>query len=241
MSQSLSESNVLVVGGGSGIGLGIARAFAAAGARVAVSGRTESKLEDAIEGTSMKAHACDAVDPASVETLYAWFEKSFGSIDILAFCAGINIPNRTFADTTPEDFERVVRVNLTGAFNCLQAVLPDMRERGTGLIFNVTSIAGIQTIELAGVPYSVSKVAQTALGTFANLESLPDGVRLTNIYPGETNTPLLDDRPEPPPAEKRARMVHPEDIGDMAVAIARLPDRALVPEITITPTYMPRV
>lgn len=68
---------------------------------------------------------------------------------------------------------------------------------------------------------------------------LDDGVAITNIYPGETNTPLVDKRPTPPPAEQRAQMVHPEDIAAMAVAIAKLPPRATVPEIVITPRHMP--
>jgi len=237
----MTYENVLVLGGGSGIGLGIAEAFAKAGHSVAIAGRTQSKLDDAIAGTSMKAKACDAGDRAQLAALIDWFESEIGPLHILVFSAGVNVPKRTFADIDPADFDKVIGVNLTGAFNAIHAVLPKMRERGDGLIFNVTSLAGIQTIQLAGLPYSASKTAQDCLGKFVNLEALPDGVRLTNVAIGETNTPLLDDRPEPPPPEKRARMVHPEDIAEMVLAVTRLPKRAVVPELIVTPAHMPRL
>jgi len=232
--------NALVIGGGTGIGRGIARGFADAGYRVAISGRRLGKLEEAIQGTEIRAKACDATDRGQVTALLDWFEREVGPVDILVYSAGINVPNRTFATADPAEFEEVVRVNLTGAFHAIQAVLPGMRERKDGLIFNVTSLAGIQTVELAGAPYSASKVAQNWLGNFVNLEALPEGVRLTNVIPGETNTPLLDDRPEPPPQEKRDQMVHPEDIAHMVLAVAELPRRAVVPELIVTPRHMPR-
>ena len=90
---------------------------------------------------------------------------------------------------------------------------------------------------LAGLPYCTSKFAQGVMGLFANQEANEDGVRVTNIYPGEADTPILDQRPEPVPAEKKARMVHPEDIAAMVVAIAKLPDHVQVPELIITPLY----
>jgi len=207
---------------------------------VAISGRDGKKLDAAIEGTDIFKMECDAADREQVKHLYEWFEEEIGTLDILVYCAGVNIPKRNWSDTDPAEFERVVKINLTGAYNCMQPALKIMRERGEGQIFNVTSIAAIQTIPFAGVAYSASKHAQTNLGLFANLEAAPDGVRVTNVFPGETDTPLLDDRPEPPPAEKRAAMVHPEDVAHMVLAVAGLPKHVLVPELVVTPTYMPR-
>jgi NADP-dependent 3-hydroxy acid dehydrogenase YdfG len=97
----------------------------------------------------------------------------------------------------------------------------------------------MRLLPLAGLPYTVSKFAQGAIGSFANLEALPDGVRVTNLYPGETETPILNQRPVPPSAEQRARMLQPDDIAAMAIAVAKLPARATVPEIVITPRHMP--
>ena len=234
------NKNVLVVGGGSGIGLAIAETFANENANVTICGRTESKLKKAIEGTSMMAKVCDAADRAQVNQLLSWFESEVGSLDILAFCAGINVPDRNFSNLNPEDFDQILQVNLTGAFNFIHPVLKTMRRQGDGLIFNVSSIAGIQTTPVAGVQYSIAKTAQTCLGNFANLEGLMDGVRLTNVFPGETNTPILDQRPAPPPQEKREQMVYPQDIADLILAVAKLPKRAVVPELIITNPYQPR-
>jgi NADP-dependent 3-hydroxy acid dehydrogenase YdfG len=241
--DTLKDKVVLVIGGGSGIGLGVGVAFAREGSRVILAARTEATLAEAKKlpeiGTTLLTKTCDATDRAQIAELLAWVNEKVGPVDILVYSAGGNVPKRTFADIKPEDFDHIMNVNATGAFNSIHAVLPSMRSRKTGLIVNIVSIAGLQTLQLAGVPYSASKYAQSAIGTFANLEGLPDGVRVTNIYPGETETAILDKRPIPPSAEQRARMLQPEDVADLVIAVAKLPPRATVPEIVITPRHMP--
>ena len=241
--ESLKNKVVLIVGGGTGIGLGIGVAFAHEGSTVVLAARTQSTLEAAKKlpniGASLLTKPCDATSRTQVAELVTWATQQAGPIDILVYSAGMNVPKRTFADINPEDFDRVMSVNTTGAFNCLHAVLPAMRARKSGLILNIVTLGGLRMLQLAGLPYSASKFAQSAIGHFANLEALPDGVRVTNIYPGETETPILDKRPVPPSAEQRARMIQPEDVAAMAVAVAKLPPRATVPEIVITPRHMP--
>jgi len=73
---------------------------------------------------------------------------------------------------------------------------------------------------------------------YVNLEEAAHGIKVTNIYPGETNTPIVDKRPSPPPCEKRAQMLQPEDIAACVVAVAKFPPRAIVPELVITPPHM---
>ncbi len=239
--EALNNKVVLVVGGSTGIGLGIARAMAAEGARVVIAARTEMTLQAAVEqaGVPLTAKTCDVSDRAQVNELMAWTEREAGPIEILVFCAGVNSPRRSFADLDPEDFDRIMAINAGGAFNCFHAVLPAMRTRKDGLIINVVSLSGLRTFPLGGVPYSASKYAQASLGSMANLEALPDGVRVTNLFPGETNTPILDRRPVPVSEERKAQCVQPEDIAAIAVAIAKLPPRANVPEIVITPPHTP--
>ncbi len=241
--ENLKDQVVLIVGGGTGIGLALGQAFASEGCRVVLAARTAAALEAAARlpefGGRALIRACDAADRAQVAELVAWTTGHAGPIDILVYAAGVNVPKRTFADLDPADFDRVMAINSTGAFNCIHAVLPAMRARKRGTIFNVVSLGGIQMLQLAGLPYSASKYAQAAIGSFANLEALGDGVRVTNIIPGETETPILAKRPVPPSAEQRARMLQPEDVAAMAVAVAKLPPRATVPEIVITPRHMP--
>ncbi len=242
--QTLTGKVVLIVGGGSGIGLSTGVAFAREGAKVVLAARTASSLADAKKlpgvGSSFLTKTCDAADRSQVADLVTWTAKEAGPIDVLVYCAGVNVPKRSFADVSPADFDHVMTINATGAFNCLHAVLPAMRARKAGLIINVVSVAGRRGLPLAGLPYSAAKFAQAAIGTFANLEVHADNVRVTNIYPGEVETPILEKRPVKPTAEHRARMLQPEDVADMAVAVAKLPPRAVVQELVIAPLYQPQ-
>ncbi len=236
----LKSQNAIVTGGGSGIGLGIAQALAAAGCRTVITGRNEAKLASAAETCPENpplVRACDVSDRAAVDALFAWAEKELGSVGIVANSAGVNVAKRRMDVLDPADFDKIVAINCTGFFNVLHAALTQMRARQDGLVFNVSSIAGKRALPLAGPAYAASKFAATALGTEVGAEEAENGIRITNIYPGEVDTPLLDDRPEPVPEALKARMVHPEDIGAMVVAIAQLPAHVVVPEIIIKPLY----
>lgn len=241
--MELKEKVALVTGGGSGIGLGIAVALAGEGCRIYLCGRNREKLQAAVqafpEGSTAATRVCDVADREAVVRLVSEIRREAGAVDILVNNAGTNTPKRMMADLDPGDYDRLMAINAGGAFNCLHAVLPGMREKGEGLVFNIVSIAGKRALTFAGLPYSMSKFAQSALGTFVNLEDAEHGIRVTNIYPGEVATPVLDRRPSPPPPEKRALMLQPEDIATCVVTIAKLPARALVSELVITPTYMP--
>ncbi len=241
--QNLKNKTVLVIGGGSGIGLGIGEAFAKEGSRVVLSSRNETTLNDAKANSDVSEQLlvfpADATDRKQISELVTWTEENAGPIDILAYSAGMNVPERLFENHDGAEFDQVMDVNATGPFNAMRAVLPGMRERKSGLVLNVVSLAGLRNMKLAGASYCASKFAQGSLGHFANLEVLEDGVSVTNIYPGEANTPLVDKRPTPPPAEQRAKMIFPEDVAAMAIAVAKLPSRATVPELVITPRHMP--
>lgn len=237
--NSLQDQNVLVAGGATGIGWAVAETLANAGCHVAVAGRREAKLAEACggyDGTGdVKYHGVDVANRASVAQLHQWFEAEIGPIDILVNAAGINIKNRSMADMRPEQWDQVLSVNATGAYNLLTAVLPGMRERQSGTIISVSSIAGKRAIELGGIAYCASKFAMTALGTAVGQEEAPHGIRITNVYPGEVDTPLLEQRPRPVSEEHRNRMLQPQDVADVVLTICALPARAHVPEIVIKP------
>jgi len=237
--MKLNQSRAVVTGGGSGIGLAIACALAAEGCRVAIGGRRLEVLRAAMTAYSgdppLVCHVLDVGKRESTRAFFEWAKRELGPIDILVNSAGINIKTRTMADMKPEQWDQVLAVNATGAYDCMHAVLPEMRSRKDGLIVNVVSIAGKRASALGGVAYSASKFAMSALGTAVGNEEARHGVRVTNVYPGEVNTPILDNRPVAVSDAQKAVMVQPDDVAAMVVALARLPQRAHVPELIIKP------
>jgi len=237
----LQGKTALITGGATGIGQAIALAFAAEGCRVAIAGRREEKLRTAAAAwkgdPAILTHAVDVADRASVNALFAWAADALGPIDILVNNAGINTPKRTMADMPPETWDEVMQINATGAYNCIYAVLPQMRARHDGLIVNMDSVSGVRASALGGVAYCASKFALTALGTAVALEEGKNGIRVTSICPGEVDTPILEGRPKPVSAEHRARILRPEDIAAAVLMVACLPPRAHVCELIIKPTW----
>ena len=236
----LEGKTAIITGGATGIGLGIARSLADAGCLVAITGRREAALREAAEAADcdppLLYHRVNVAHRGSVNQLFEWASEALGAIDILVNSAGTNVKTRTMAEIQPEQWDQVLAINATGAYNCMHAVLPQMRERGNGLIVNISSIAGKRAAALGGVAYCASKFAMTALGTAVANEDGPHGIRVTNVYPGEVNTPILENRPVPVSDEHKAAILQPEDVGALVLTIARLPPRAHVPEVVIKPT-----
>lgn len=236
--SKLTGQVAVITGGGTGIGSGIARTLATAGCRVVVAGRRVEKLREVAQqsGLPLEQHPVDVADRQSIAELFAWTEAHLGPVDILVNNAGTNVAQRSLVDLSPEDWDRMLATNATGAFNCIKAVLPGMLARRAGLIVNISSVAGKRAMLLGGVGYNASKFAMTALGTSASLELGSQGIRVTNIYPGEAETPILENRPAPVSAERRAQMLQPEDIAAAVLMVAQLHPRAHVPELVIKPT-----
>jgi NAD(P)-dependent dehydrogenase (short-subunit alcohol dehydrogenase family) len=238
--MELKNRKVLVTGGGTGIGRAIAWALANAGCQVVVAGRREEPLKETVAqaptGSSIDFHTVDVADRPSVRRLIDWTTEHLGRIDVLVHAAGVNIKNRTMLEMRPEQWDEVLAINATGAYNCLWAVLPQMRQRSDGQIVNISSISGKRASDLGGIAYCASKFAATGLGTAAGLEEAQRGIRITNVYPGEVETPILQQRPTPVSAERRAAMLQPGDVAQLVVAILSLPARAHVPELVIKPT-----
>lgn len=231
----LTGKKAVVIGGGTGIGQAIAQGLAAAGAEVVIGGRREEALVATAQGTSILLRAVDVASRESTQDFFRWATEQLGQIDMLVNAAGINIKNRSMVEMQPEQWDQVMAINATGAYNCMYAVLPEMRARGEGTIMNISSIAGKRALALGGIAYSASKFAMTALGTCVANEVAPDGVRVTNVYPGEVNTPLLEQRPTPVDAAHRERILKPEHVAELVLSILALPPTVHVPEIVIKP------
>jgi NADP-dependent 3-hydroxy acid dehydrogenase YdfG len=236
--MSLEDRIAIVTGAGSGIGAAIAVALAEDGCRVIAVGRRASALEETARRVPDRIDpvATDVVDRSAVEKLIASTIDKHGRIDVLVNSAGTNTVDRATASVSPEEWHRIFQVNATGAFNCIQTVLPMMRQQSRGTIINISSVAGRRAIPLGGVAYNTSKFAMTALGTTVGEEERANGIRVTNIFPGEVETPILDTRPVAVSAEHRARILQPEDVAQSVLLVCTLPSRARVPELVIVPT-----
>ena len=236
----MEHQTALVTGAGSGMGQAIAVDLARAGLRVALIGRSAKKLEETRGRLGPAAEQalvcpCDVADRAAVGAMVQRVIEGFGSIDILVCNAGINVNPRSLEKLDPADWDRMIATNLTGAFNLVHFVLPSMRQRKRGLVIQICSIAGVRASVLGGAGYSASKFGQAALGLTLGREERLHGIKSSVIYPGEVNTPILDQRPVPVPPERRAAILQPEDVAAAVRFLAELPARATVPELVITP------
>jgi NAD(P)-dependent dehydrogenase (short-subunit alcohol dehydrogenase family) len=230
----------LVTGGGSGIGLATARLILGEGASVAIAGRNQDKLRAAAAelnaGDRIVTHAADVSDKSQVAAMVDTVTRRFGRIDILVNNAGANVKNRAMKDMDVETWDRQIAANLNSAFYCTFAVLPQMRARRDGLIVNISSISGKRASPLGGAAYSAAKFGMSALGICLGVEEKDNGIRVTNIYPGEVDTPILVNRPVVLSAEHLAKILKPEDVAEAVLFVCSLPPRAHAPELVITPT-----
>ncbi|MEQ1827720.1 MAG: SDR family oxidoreductase [Pirellula sp.] len=234
---ALNEFNVVVTGGATGIGFAVAKRFAESGAKVAIGSRRQSAIDSAIQASHhpLIGHSLDVADRENVNQFFRWVADSMGRVDILVNGAGINIRDRSINTMAPEQWDEIIAINATGAYNCIHCVLPQMRVRKNGMIINISSIAGKRAIALGGVAYSASKFAMSALGTCVSNEVGAEGIRVTNVYPGEVDTPILEQRPTPVSDQHRQSILSPEDIAEAIVGLASLPHKVHVPEIVIKP------
>lgn len=229
----VAGKSVLITGGGSGVGQAAARMFAEAGAKVTIAGRDAAKLKKTAEGfPGITVHACDVTDAAAVAKLF----KSVGHVDILVNNAGTNLKARKMRELTVENWNTLVRTNLDGAFYCIREVLPQMLERKDGIIINVNSISGKRAYPLAGAGYAAGKFGLHALAGCLAGEEVESGIRVSSIYPGEIDTPILEVRPTPVTAEQRAKILKSEDVAAAILWVAGLPAHVNVPELIIKPT-----
>jgi 3-oxoacyl-[acyl-carrier protein] reductase len=196
----LSNKVAMVTGAGRGIGLGIALAFAREGARVALCDVDASLLDralaevEAIAGQGL-AFPMDVTRRAQIDAVVQDVLDRWGTIDILVNNAGIYevLP---VEEITEAQWDRVLAVNLKGAFLCCQAVIPTMKHQGAGRIINIASSAGKTGGTLAGAHYSVSKAGLICLAKQLARELGPHGITVNAVAPGRIDTPMIQVVPE---------------------------------------------
>jgi NAD(P)-dependent dehydrogenase (short-subunit alcohol dehydrogenase family) len=226
----LKDKVAIVTGGASGIARGVCVAYAREGAHVVVAdvnldGAQETAAMVEAAGRRGLAVCTDVADPAQILAMVATARAEFGRIDVLFNGAGIISPT-ALLDTTVEQWDHIMAVNLRGEFLCLQAVARIMVEQGRGKIINVTSILGSQARVNRGA-YAASKAAIISLTQTAAVELGPHGVFVNAIAPGSIETPMVKSAPSTPEATQRKlaaiplrRRGDPQDLAGPAIFLA---------------------
>ena len=231
----LSGTSALIIGASSGIGLSTANLFAEAGAKVHAAARRPEVIREGAEDRPVTPHALDISDGEAVRRVVDRVGKSDG-IDVLVVAAGMNFPERRLEQLTPEKWDAMLSVNLSGAFYAVHATLPYLRA-SRGLCILISSVSG-RWPDASGPAYQSSKAGMTELAHAAGFEEHQNGVRFTAVLPGIVDTPILDNRPEPPPKEVREAALKPEDVAQACFFLATLPPHAYVPELVMVPTAL---
>ena len=238
-SDSLCTKNILLTGGGSGMGQATALSLADRGANVLIAGRKIDALNSTISKSEVPdkitAKEADVTNRDSLNKLFTSFDQKFGELDILIHAAGINIAMRSMQELTPENWDHLIEINLTGSYNVTRLALERMRPRRKGLIILINSVAGRRSVPLGGIGYNASKFGMSGLGMGIAEEEKENGIRVSNLYPGEVNTPILDNRKAPPSAEHRESILQSEDVASVILTLCKLPDRVHIPELVIKP------
>jgi serine 3-dehydrogenase (NADP+) len=240
MPVSLKDQSALIVGASSGIGRDTAVLFAREGARVMAAARRKERLAElqsqlAGEGHPIEIATADAGVATQMEDLAKATLAKFGKIDILVYVTGTNTPNRYLDKLTPALWDELITVNLNGAFYATHAVLPSMRNAGGGHLIYIASISGIVP-DVSGSAYQASKRGMIGLSHAVRVEEKEKGIRTCVICPGLVETEILEKRPVKPSAEMLAKALQPIDVAEAVLAVAKLPERACVPEMQLLPT-----
>lgn len=222
------------------MGKATALALAKNGANVAIAGRNKENLASTVSlaqaTEKISAKEADVTDRYSLEDLFQWFDVEFGTLDYLVHAAGINVAMRSMEELSPDDWDRLIQINLTGSYNVLRLTLNRMRLLKKGLIVLINSVAGKRSVPLAGIGYNASKFGMSGLGIGVAEEERNNGIRISNLYPGEVNTPILENRKEPPGEEHRQSILQAEDVASVILHLCQLPERVHIPELVVKPT-----
>ncbi|HSB53244.1 MAG TPA: 3-oxoacyl-ACP reductase FabG [Gemmatimonadales bacterium] len=195
MEIMLTGRRALVTGANSGIGASIARELAAAGARVVVNYVVNPEAAEAVVGAIRQAGgeavalAADVSDAGQVGAMFATIDQTWGGLDILVNNAGIDGPRALAWEADPKDWERVLRIDLLGAFHCAREALKRMVAQRSGVVLNLTSVH--EKVPWSGYSaYTAAKAGLSMMTKTLSQEAAPFGVRVVALAPGAIRTPI---------------------------------------------------
>lgn len=236
MSESLQGKRAIVTGGTRGIGRSITEALIREGVSVAICGRTEEAVQQAVSEMggepSVRGRALDVRDANAVTDFFRYVTECFGGIDILVNNAGVGI-FAPVAELSIEDWKLIIDTNLTGVFYCCREAIPLFRHSGGGAIINISSLAGKNPFA-GGAAYNASKFGLNGFSEALMLDHRRDGIRVTYVMPGSVDTDFS------PRSERASWKIAPEDVADIVTAVLKMPRRTTVSRVEVRPSIPPK-
>ncbi len=235
--QSLLGKSVLVTGASSGIGRASAKAFAEQGMRVAISARSVERLHALAEelGPDTIVLPADLTRPHEVDELIAQAIAQLGRLDVLFANAGIYVAGKV-ADGNPDEWDKLLALNVGAVFRSVNRVIPHMRSNGGGDILVTTSISAHQVIHFEPV-YSASKHAVNAFLYGLRRQLIPDNIRVASIAPGTVLNELwgFTDKVEIERKVETREGLRSEDVAEAALFVLSRPAHVVVRDLILLP------
>jgi 3-oxoacyl-[acyl-carrier protein] reductase len=239
MNETFLQGRIAVVTGATrGIGFAIASALADAGATVAICGRSQDSVDEAVRRLTNASQrkvvgkVADVRGSTDVAALFEWIDSETGGPDILVNNAGLGVMKST-TELTVEDWQQTIDTNLSGVFYCWREALGRMKKRGGGYIINVGSLAGKNAFA-GGAAYNASKFGLTGFTEAMMLDHRHDNVRVSHIMPGSVDTEFSG-RGAGGGSAKADWKIAPRDIGEIVLMLLRMPERTLVSQVEVRP------
>lgn len=236
--MNLDNKSAVVTGGTKGIGFSVAESLVKAGASVFICGRNKTELRDAIAELSRYGRAggevCDVRSEDQVRQMLEEAERLFGGVDILVNNAGMGIFGKTVEELSGDEFRQTLETNLFGVFYACHYVVPMMKRRGGGYIFNISSLAG-QNPHPKMSAYNASKYGLNGFSEALMMEVRQENIKVSYICPGSVNTDFGGDTA----SDAKAWQLRPDDIAHVIMDLLAMPDRALPSKIEIRPSKPP--
>jgi NAD(P)-dependent dehydrogenase (short-subunit alcohol dehydrogenase family) len=238
--MNIQGKTAIVTGSTKGIGRAIAESLVREGMSVCISGRdvdeikqTVDELSD-IEDAQVTGAVCDVRDEQQVRALFEHAVAEFGGVDVVVNNAGVGLFGRV-EEMSPADFRAVLETNLFGVFYCCREAIPVMKQRGSGYIINISSLAGANPHpEMAA--YNASKFGLNGFSEALMQEIRQDGIKVSYIMPGSVNTAFGGDAPD----DSKSWQLQPADIARVVLDLLRHDERSLPSRVEIRPSRPPK-
>ena len=242
MTEKISGKSVIITGATRGIGRAIAERLLGEGASIGFCGTTQQSVDTALRELGVPERtfgmAADVSRIEDVRQFVTAVHARFGRIDVLINNAGAGL-FRGVADMSPEEWQRMIGLNLTGAYYCCHEILPIFRHGGGGDIINISSLAGKNAFA-GGAAYNASKFGLNGFSEAMMLDYRNEGIRVSTVMPGSVDTDFGGKQPVADREhQKSSWKIAPEDIAEIVVTLLKMPRRTTISQIEVRPSRPP--